>query len=372
MISLPAAGVEKQYDLAGLWTAVMIMFGWPVIATMPGIIYCWTRYGLIASGALIWLAYMVIGAISARVVLRGGGHHATLAWAVCPVLLAGVMVCAIKSPGGFFGHYNWAFSVSGWFALVALWRRTLYELLSFFAANFAVGFAAVLYLDEANRLSIARFIVECAGVSVLQVTIFVGGKAVASLARQRAEAEDALARTRIDRLAREAAQATRRTNYEMITTTIAGLLDELAAGTLAVSQPDTRGQMRVAVTRLRRYIVENDDLADQLSHELLACANAAERDGIAVDLIPPAGKVPPLSVEIRRALTDPVIRVLGAAITQARITVVASETDVAVAIIADARLPEPIQATHDEVSVAEETEGEWLWAQASWTIRSPA
>jgi hypothetical protein len=369
VISQPAAGVERHYDLAGLWIAVMIMFGWPVIATLPGVVYCWNRYGLVASGALIWLAYMAVGAISARTVLRGGGHRATLACAVCPVLLAGVVICALESPEGFFGHYNWAFTVSGWFALVALWRRTIYELLAFFAANFAAGFAVVIYLDEADRLGIARFIVECAGVSVLQITIFAGGKAVASLARNRAEAEDALARTRIDRLAREAAQAARRTNYEMITTTVAGLLDGLAAGTLAVSQPDTRRQMRVAVTRLRRYIVENDNLADQVFHELLACADEAERQGIAVDLIPPAGTVPPLPVGVRRALTEPVIRVLGAAATQARITVVASGTDVAVAIFADARLPEPIPAPHDEVAVAQETDGEWLWAQASWTIR---
>jgi hypothetical protein len=238
--SPPAVGVERQYDLAGLWTAVMVMFGWPVIATLPGIVYCWMRFGLIASGALIWLAYMVIGAVSARIVLRGGGYSPTLALAVCPVLLAGVVACALKSPEGFFGHYNWAFTVSGWFALVALWRRSLPELLAFFAANFAAGLVAVILLDETDRLSIARFIVECAGTSVLQVTIFVGGKAVASLARRRAEAEDALAWTRIVRLAGEAAQTTRRINYEMIKVTVSGLLDDLAAGKLAITDPETR------------------------------------------------------------------------------------------------------------------------------------
>ena len=74
----PAAGVEKQYDLGGLWAAITVMFGWQVIAVLPLVIACWTRYGLVASGAVIWLAYMVIGAISARIVLRGGGREARL------------------------------------------------------------------------------------------------------------------------------------------------------------------------------------------------------------------------------------------------------------------------------------------------------
>jgi hypothetical protein len=367
VISPPAAGVEKQYDLAGLRVAVMVMFGWPVIATLPGVVYCWMHYGLVASGVLIWLAYMVTGAVSAWTVLRGGGQGAALGWAVCPVLLAGVVIVALESPEGFFGHYNWAFTISGWFALVALWRRTLPELLAFFAANFAAGLAALIWLGETGRLSIARFIVECAGISVLQVTIFVGGRAVAGLARGRAEAEDALARTRIVLLASEAAQATRRINYEMIKTTIAGLLDDLAAGTLAIADPDTRRQVRVAVGRLRRYTVETDELPDQLSHELHACADQAERDGVAVDLIAPAGAVPPLPVGVRRALTDPVIRVLGAAATQARITVVTTAASVIVAVIADALVPERLQATRDDVTVAQETEGERLWVQASWT-----
>jgi hypothetical protein len=93
---------------------------------------------------------------------------------------------------------------------------------------------------------------------------------------------------------------------------------------------------------------------------------------VAVDLIAPAGTAPQLPVGIRRALTDPVIRVLGAALTQARITVVASATSVVVAIIADAHLQEPLQAMHDDVRIAQETEGELLWVQASWTDRSPS
>jgi hypothetical protein len=227
-------------------------------------------------------------------------------------------------------------------------------------------------LHETDRLSLARFITEAVSSSVLEITIFVGGKTVAAMARRGAEAEEALARARIARLAADAVQAARRVNYESIKGTVAQLLERLAAGELDIAEPVTRQHVAVAVTRLRRYLVETDEVPDQLSHELHACADAAERRGIAVDLMAPVGSVPQLPVDVRRALTDPVIQVLGATATRARITVVAAGTQIAVAVVADASLQAPMQATHDAVQVTQDAEGGLLWVQASWTGRSPS
>ena len=116
--------------------------------------------------------------------------------------------------------------------------------------------------------------------------------------------------------------------------------------------------------------VESDDVPDPLSHELRACADAAERRGVAVDLIAPAGTIPMLPVATRRALTEPVIQVLAATASRARITVVASGTEVAVAIVADARLTAPIASAGDSVQCDWDEEGGRLWAQARWTMSS--
>jgi hypothetical protein len=101
-------------------------------------------------------------------------------------------------------------------------------------------------------------------------------------------------------------------------------------------------------------------------------ADAAERRGVAVDLIAAAGTIPLLGVGIRRALTEPVISVLGAAASRARITVVASEAEVFVAIVADARAPVPdmTAAVRAAVSVDWDEGGDRLWAQAKWTVPS--
>ena len=372
MLSQPSTDVEERYDRGGLWVAIMVMFGWQLIGVLPVVISGWLKYGLTASGAVIWLVYMVAGTISAIVVLRGGGRTPLLPLTVCPILLVGVALCALTSPSGFFDHYNWAFSVSGWFALVALWRRSLPELIAFFAANTAVGIGMLVALGETNRVSVAMFITFACGTSVLQITIFVGSKAVAATARTGAEAEEALARTRTARLAAEAAQAARRASYETIRETVAELLEGLAAGQLDLTEPNNRQRVAIAVTRLRRYLVETDEVPDQLSHELQACADAAERDGIAVDLLASVGAIPRLPLDIRRALTDPIIQVLGATATQARITVVASAAEIAVAIVADACLEAPTMAMHDAVRVTQDVDGTWLWVQASWTGPSSA
>lgn len=367
MASAPAVDVREHFTHGGLWVAIVVMAGWHIFGVLPEVVEGWAGYGLVPSGALIWLAYAALGAASAVMVLRGGGQRAVLPWAACSVLLAGVLANTLTLHGGFFGRFCFAFTESGWFALVALWRRGLAELIAFFAANAAVGLVALVLLRETARADVAMFVMLCLGSSILQITIYVGSRAVAATAGRAAEAEDAAARTRNAGLTAEAVQAARRTRYETIRATVVRLLEGLASGELNLTAPQTRQEMAVAVTRLRRYLVENDDVPDPLSHELRACADAAERRGVAVDLIAAAGTIPMLPVGTRRALTEPIIQVLAATASRARITVVASATEVAVAIVADARLAAPIETTDDSVRCDLDEGGDRLWAQARWT-----
>jgi hypothetical protein len=303
-------------------------------------------------------------------VLRGGGYGPALPLAVCPILLAGSVIGSLVAPDGVVGHFNWPFTTVGWFAVLALWRRPLADLIAFYVANVAAGAIIMVVMGESGRLSLARFIALCCGISALQVTVFVGSRMVTAMARRGAEAEDEVARTRAAQIAAEAVQAARRSRYETITGTVAHLLDGLATGQLDLTERSARQQAAVAVTRLRRYLVESDDVPDQLWHELQACADAAERRGVAVDLMTPAGQIPPLPVDIRRALTEPVIAVLAATATKARVTVVACPDEVVVAVLADAPLDSSVPSLHEDVEFSHDAEGELLWAQARWTSPS--
>lgn len=367
MASTSVVDIEEHYIRGGLWIAIMVVAGWHVAATAPVVVEVWLRYGFVRSGALIWLAYAVAGTVGAVTVLRGGGPRAAVPWALCGVLLAGVLAEALTAPGGFFSYYDFGFTSAGLFALVVLWRRRLAEYLAFLVADGVVALLALILLGEVTRPSLASFIMECCGGAAIPVTIYVGVRVVAATARRAAEADDDAARTANTRLAAAAVQAARRARYEMIRATVVRLLGGVASGSLNLAADETRQEIAVAVTRLRRYLVESDDVPDPLSHELRACADAAERRGVAVDLIAAAGPIPMLPVATRRALTEPVIQVLAATASHARITVIATAGAVSVAIVADARLTAPFAAATDSVQCDWDEEGERVWAQASWT-----
>jgi len=360
------ASVEQRYDQAGLWVAIVVTFGWYAAGVAPVVVDSWLHYGIKASGALTWLVFAVLGVTAAVVVLRGGGRGPALPLVICPILLAGSVLGSLVSPDGVLGHFNWPFTMVGWFAVLALWRRQLAELVAFYAANVMVGGFVLVMLGEASRVNVGRFIALCCGISALQLTVFCGSRMVTAMARRGAEAADELARTRSAQIAAEAVQAARRSRYEMITGTVAHLLDGLANGQLDLTDRSARQEVAVAVTRLRRYLVESDEVPDQLWHELQVCADAAERHGIAVDLVAPVGVVPTLPVDVRRALTEPIIAALAATATKARITVIASRDEVVLAIVADGRLDSPPPCLHEAVESSYDAEGEMLWLQAQW------
>ena len=360
------ATVEQRYDRAGLWVAIVVTFGWYLAGVAPVVVDIWLRYGLNASGAVTWLLFAVLGVVAAVVVLRGGGRGPALPLVICPILLAGSVLGSLVSPDGVLGHFDWPFTMVGWFAVLALWRRGLPELIAFYAANVMVGGVILAALGEASRVNVGRFIALCCGISALQITVFCGARMVTAMARRGAEAADELARTRSANIAGEAVQAARRSRYETITGTVTHLLEGLAVGQLDLTDRSARQEVAVAVTRLRRYLVESDEVPDQLWHELQVCADAAERQGIAVDLVAPAGLIPTLPVDVRRALTEPIIAALAATATKARITVVASPDEVVVAILADARLDAPPPSLHGAVEPSHDADGEMLWLQARW------
>lgn len=368
--SASVASVEQRYDRASLWVAIVVTLGWQVVGVAPVVVDSWIRHGLNASGAVMWLVFTALGVIAATVLLRGGGYGPVLPLFTCPVLLAGSVIGCLVAPGGVIGHFNWPFTVVGWFAVLALWRRRLTELIALYAANFLVGAIMLAVTGEANRVNAARFIALCCGISGLQITVFVGSRMVTGMARRSAQAETELARTRSAHIVAETVQTARRIRYETITATVAHLLHGLARGQLDLTDPSARQQVAVAVTRLRRYLVESDEVPDRLWHELQACADAAARQGIAVDLVSPTGPIPSLPVSVRRGLTEPIIAVLAATASRARVTVVASRDEVAVAIMADAELHFPVPCLHEAVQSSHDADGDLLWVQARWTSAS--
>lgn len=324
----PVEAVEERYSRGTLLAAIVVMGSWHLFSVLPTVLQTGSSTTDRIVSATLWVAYAIIGAASTVVVLRGGGRTPTLPLIVAPLLLCGLVVNALANPdGSILDRYIWTFSAGGWYALVALWRRPLAELVAFFTANAGIGLVMLLAAGDTDRTNLTRFAMTCYGISVLQITIFVGGRAVTTLARRVALAQDAQSYVATRQLTAQAVHQARRGRYQTVQQVAADLLAELAGNTLDPADPHTQQRLRVAVARLRRLIVETDDIPDPLIHELHACADSAERRGVAVDLQPPVGIVPTLPREIRRTLAEPVIQVLAAARSRARITVVADAAE---------------------------------------------
>jgi hypothetical protein len=366
------ASVERRYERAALRAAIVVMLGWHLCAVLPSAIGGWPYYQPAWAGLAIWLVDAVVGVILAVVVWRGGGRSIGTAVWVAMVVLVGVVVVAWASPTGTpMDPYSWAYSTSAWFVMVAVWRLRVRALMWFLVANTLVGLAVLIASGNVDRVSVARFVIVSYGVSVLQVTVLVGSRIITSVARRIAEAQEAQARLANRQLAAGAVHDARRVRFDEVRQAAAELLADLADDRLDLTDAATQQRMRIAVSRLRRLIVETDEVPEPLQHELRACADAAERRGVEVDLPAPVGRLPSLSVTARRALTEPVIHVLAGARTRARITVVSRSADVTVAVVADAPL-DTVVAGGGEAELILDSEGDLLWAQTRWNARSPS
>jgi hypothetical protein len=103
-------------------------------------------------------------------------------------------------------------------------------------------------------------------------------------------------------------------------------------------------------------------------HELHASADVAERRGVAVE-IETAGLLPMVPGPARRVITDAAIAILTAARSQARITLAAVTSGIAVSFVADTGSVVRLPAAREGVAIDHQQDGGMLWAEARWNSR---
>jgi hypothetical protein len=113
---------------------------------------------------------------------------------------------------------------------------------------------------------------------------------------------------------------------------------------------------------------ESDDAPDPLIHELIACADVAERRGVAADL-EAVGVIPAVPAATRRVLTDMAITILAAAATRARITVTAAGDGLIVSFVADGPADAPLPVPGGDVTISHQRDDDVLWVEARWNVR---
>ncbi len=109
-------------------------------------------------------------------------------------------------------------------------------------------------------------------------------------------------------------------------------------------------------------------MPDPLVHELSACVDVAERRGLAVSLAV-SGETVPVPTAVRRELTGPVITALSAARSRARVSLLRTDEEVRVAVVADTDVAGAADLTTLDslgVDVAWYAHGEQTRMEARW------
>jgi hypothetical protein len=368
--SAPASIATARYARGTLVAAIVVIGLWHLMNDLPAVVTGWSQHRAPAAAvasAVLWLAYTVLGTAAAAVMLRPAGGSAVLLPAIAvPGLLIGTAVGVLACPPGQPLHpVNWPWGSFGWFALLLLWRRPLRWLVAALALNALVVLATTLLTQDVDRVTLARWGMIVYGTSVLQIVFAWGARFLERDAARAAEATTAYAETVTARVAGQAVHEARRRRYQDVQAAARDFLAGLASGRLDPADYAVRRRSAMHAARLRRLLAEHDDVPDPLVHELRACADVAERRGVSVDL-EAVGRLPPVPVQVRRALAEAPIRVLTAARTRARITVAGTAGEVAVGVVADADLDEQLQTDGTGVVVAYDREGEQVCLESIW------
>jgi hypothetical protein len=112
-----------------------------------------------------------------------------------------------------------------------------------------------------------------------------------------------------------------------------------------------------------------------LIHELHACADVAQRRGVAVDIETAAqlpgtefsgARPPAVPPEGRRAITDLAIAVLVNAISRVRVTVTGTVDGVIVSLVSDSPADPDLPRGPARLVVDSQRDGQSLWVEARW------
>jgi hypothetical protein len=392
----PTAMMSGRYRRAYTMAVVVLVVVWHIAGGGGQLLHNRPSYSSFAFQCLMWLIMALAIAAGTVMVLRGSPRWRP-AWAVALIALAASTAAAAASPAGQMLAVNWAWGTAGWTGVLVLFRRRFAELAWFLAAE-ALATLGVQAWDGLNRADLAGFLAIFVWSTGAQVIVAGASRTLDAAAGQAAEA------ARNEQAARERAataeiiQAARHDRWLALQEGAVPLIAELAAGTADPGDAEVQIRSAIQAARLRRLLAEGDDVAGPLVHELHACADVAERRGVAVE-IETAGPLPQVPGAARRVITDAAIAILTAARTRARITLAlvppgpvppgpvppgpvppgpvppgpvppgSAAAGIAVSFVADTGAVVPLPAAGEGVSIELQRDGSILWVEARWSSR---
>lgn len=316
----------------------------------------------------VWPQYLALAVLTGITLVVAAGlwrRRPVPRWLLVALVFAvSIPATASVPPDMRLGIAHWSEGDAAWTLVLLVMDSRFVVLAGVLAAHYAMTYLQTAFGGDADTTLGAAM---NAAMVVLGYQLAVG--MVAAVLRPVAVTAAATAH-RQERLRTTAAigeqiHADRKARYAALADTTAPLLSRLASGDADPADPAFRRACAVEAARVRRLLAEDATVPDPLSHELRACVELAERNGIVVQYVE-RGDRPAMPASVRHALTDPAVAVLATAASTARVTVLGSGDAVTVSVVADG-VAEPVPTVSSpEVGVSIMVDGSRVWVKSTW------
>lgn len=283
------------------------------------------------------------------------------------VFAASVAATAGVTPRHRFGLAHWSYGTAGWPLVLLTLGSGIGVFAGLLAAHYCVTVAQVV-AGGAAAGTFGGVVSETAVTASFQVAVCVFAVLLRTVAATAARTAREQERLRTAEAVADQLHADRRDRYASLAQSVTPLLGGLASGALDPADEAVRRACAVEAARMRRLFAEDPTAPDPLVHELRACIELAERNGVAVHFAE-RGERPPMPTDARRLLTEPAVAVLATAKSAARLTVVGREGTVTVSVVADAPLDAVPEVDADGVTTSTVVTGDRIWVEATWRKR---
>jgi hypothetical protein len=262
------------------------------------------------------------------------------------------------------GIAHWSEGDAAWTLVVVIMDTRLAVFVALVVAQYAVTFLHTA-LGGAAGITVSQAVNATVIVFGYQLTVGIIAAVLRPVAVTAASIAHDEERLRTEQAVADQIHRDRTDRYAALGETTAPLLAGLASGEADPGDPTFRQACAVEAARMRRLIAEDATVPDPLSHELRACIELAERNGITVRFAE-RGERPPVPTEIRRALTESAVAALATAASTARVTVVGDDDEITVSVLADAPADLVPAKVSPQVRTSIVVDGDQLWITSTW------
>lgn len=341
-----------------LGITLAIMFGY----YLPTLIANAATYRSLTAQVIAFVVMSVVVALAATQVNRG--FTRTPVALLTTVLVMAAVAMTTQDPTDLIAQPNWAYPLGGMLSVLLLMDHGIGPLAGFLAAHNVITAAVVIVGTQSGWYELVSLGIWASIVMGIEFAIGAVAVALQGVTQRAGAVVHEQEQLRMHEAIQTQLQHDREARYADIADTAAPVLAGLADGRFDPSDETVRRTCTIEAARMRRLFAENDESGAPLLHELRACADLAERNGVQVTM-EVSGSGTPLSLAERRRLTDPVLALLAVATESARITVTDHDSSVTVSVVADVPGDASMPGPSDGIQLDCVRGGSSVWVEAT-------